>query len=591
MSGLGVQTHQPYANFGPQIGFVLSPGSHKTSIRGGAGVYYESDVFNNSGNSRPASITADGPYFNYGVANAGGSSIFLPGLGAVTSAPDGTSVSTILSESIFNAAPEVNAIKAEYQAKVKGSLGPNSSYIGTGGGLFANSIYGGPYVSPYSIQFNGGAQHEFGAGILVSADFVHNATLKIPLSVDVNHDGAARTLNITAAKNAIANTLTYCNVASIDAAIQLCSPSASGGNPAPTPFPATIATFAANGLDSGSEYFGGASASAYGATPDTGAAFPGTNPNVGEGLFILPEGRSKYDALQIVVQEQKSHPLPGLDTSNLQVSYSLSRIESATAGNNPADQFFGGARPYDNDAPTKYIGRNPLDHTNELSFGGSVGVKYGAQIGLIGHFFSAPPTTLFLDATAGNTAQIFMTDPLGDGIVGANLVPGTGPGAYMHQIKGSSLNQLINNYNTSQAGTPTPAGIALVSAGLMTSNELVGLGAVQQKIALQPENHPMNNPAFRSLDFNASYPIKSSRFMKGVSITPGIAMYNAFNMDNLGVQSGILLNTADAGPTALGYVNSSDSGAEANNLRTTRNSGTFDQGGPRTTEFQLMINF
>jgi len=583
--GLGGKTHQPYANFGPQLGFVYSPGSRKTSIRGGAGIYFESDVFNNTGNARSEVIQANGPYFAYGLAFGGGSSIDLPGLGAVTQAPDGTLVSTILSETIYNAAPELNAIKAAYQTKVKNALTPNSSYIGTGGGLFANNIYAEPYVSPYSIQLNAGVQHEFRPGTVLSVDYVHNGTRKVPLSVDVNHDGAARTLNTAAAANAIATTLAYCNAASIDAAIAPngCAPSASGGNPAPPPFAATIGNFASNGLDSGAVVFGGVSASTYGATPATGAAFPGTNPNVGEGLFILPQGRSNYDALQAVFQVQKAHPLPGLDNSNLQASYSLSRITSSTG----TDQFFGGSRPFDNDNPNGYMGRTNLDHTDELSFGGSVDVKYGLQLGVIGHFYSAPPTTLTLDNTSGNTAQIFTTDINGDGL-GGDLLPGYKPGSYMHQIKGTGLNQAIATFNSSYAGTLTPAGQALVTAGLFTAAELQTAGAVVQPIAAQPENNPIPNPAFRSFDFNASYPIKI-KWLEGVSITPGVAMYNAFNMANFANQNGILLNSSDAGP--LGYINSSNTTTETNALRTTRNSGTFDQGGPRTTEFQLIVKF
>lgn len=583
--GLGGKTHQPYANFGPQFGFVYSPGTRKTSIRGGAGVYFESDVFNNTGNARSEVIQANGPYFAYGLAFGGGSSIDLPGLGAVTQAPDGTPVSTILSETIYNAAPELNAIKAAYQMKVKNALTPNSSYIGTGGGLFANNIYAEPYVSPYSIQLNAGVQHEFRPGVVLSVDYVHNGTRKVPLSVDVNHDGAARTLNTAAAANAIATTLTYCNAASIDIAVgpNGCAPSGSGGNPAPPPFAATIGTFASNGLDSGAVVFGGVSASTYGATPATGAAFPGTNPNVGEGLFILPQGRSNYDALQAVFQVQKAHPLPGIDNSNLQASYSLSRITSSTG----TDQFFGGTRPFDNDNPNGYMGRTNLDHTDELSFGGSVDVKYGLQLGVIGHFYSAPPTTLTLDNTSGNTAQIFTSDINGDGL-GGDLLPGYKPGSYMHQIKGTGLNQAIATFNSSYAYTLTPAGQALVTAGLFTAAELQTAGAVVQPIAAQPENNPIPNPAFRSFDFNASYPIKI-KWLEGVSITPGVAMYNAFNMANYTNQNGILLNSSDAGP--LGYINSSNTTTETNALRTTRNSGTFDQGGPRTTEFQLIVKF
>ncbi len=583
--GLGKRTHQPYGDFGPQLGFVFSPGSHRTSIRGGMGIYYESDVFNNTGNARTEVIQANGPYFAYGLAFQGGSSIALPGGGVVTQAPDGTPVSTILSESIYNAAPELNAIKAAYQAKVKNALTPNSSYIGTGGGLFANNIYGAPYLAPYSIQINGGVQHELKPGLLLSADYVHNATLKIPISVDVNHDGAARTLNTAAAQNAIASAVSAyptCPQGYTAAAINC---AISNG--------ATIQKFASAGLDSGAVVFGGNSASAYGATPATGAAFPGTNPNVGEGLFILPEGRSGYDALQVVLQQQKAHPFPGIEDSNLQVSYTLSRIVTATSGGNNADQFFSGARPYDNDNPNLYMGRSNIDHTNELSFGGSVGIKYGVTIGLIGHFFSAPPSTLTLDNLAGNTGQIFTTDVNGDGL-GGDLIPGTNPGAYMHSVKGRGLNALINHYNATQAGTPTPAGQALIAAGLMTQSQLTALGGVQQPIALQPENNPINNPAFRSFDFNASYPFHLKFLGDGVSIIPGAAMYNVFNMSNYGNQSGTLLNVADAAPSPtppVGYANTTNVESEENNLRVTRNSGTFDQGGPRTTEFQLMFKF
>ncbi len=577
--GLGKKTHQPYKDFGPQAGFVFSPGSHKLSIRGGIGIFYESSVFNNTTNARTGSIQTPIAALNYGLAFKGASSIALPGYGIVTTAPDGTSVKTILNESIAQAAPEVNAIKTAYQAKVKNVASTNPSYVGTANGLYANSLYAAPYDNPYAIQFNGGFQQEIAKGLLFSADYVHSGTLKLPLSVDVNHNGAARTLNTAAAQNAIATTVAgykACpqgyGAASINCAI------ANG---------AAIQDFAGNGLDSGSVFLGNQSASANGLTPNTGAAFPGSNPNVGTGKFIFPVGRSGYDALQVVLQEQKSHPLPGLISSNFQVSYNLSRIVTS-AGGASADQFFAGAVPWDNDDPNRFLGRSNLDHTNELSFGGSVAVKYGIQVGAIGHFFSAPPATLTLDTGGSAQAQIFITDVNGDGYTSGAIVPGTNPGYYEHQIKGGSLNQLISNYNATQAGTLTPAGQALVSAGLFTSAQLAALGAVKETLAPAPTS-PLNNPMLRTFDMNLTYPIKFTKFREGLQITPGVAMYNVFNMSNFGQFGGVLLNTADAGTS--GYLNGPNDQPTLNSIRTSRNSGTFDQGGPRTTEFQLKVNF
>ncbi|SEG17345.1 Carboxypeptidase regulatory-like domain-containing protein [Bryocella elongata] len=584
---IGYKTHQPYANFSPQLGFVFSPGDHKTSVRGGIGLYYESDVFNNTGNARPGVITANGPYFGYAYVPAKSSSIALPGYGTISTAPDGTPISTITTESIYHAAPELNAIKAEYQAKVKGSLSANGSYVGTGNGLYANSLYAGPYKSPYSIQFNGGVQHEFARGIVLSVDYVHNATLKIPISVDVNSNGAARTLNTAAAKNAIAATLTACGVATIAQAIAACP----GLHTDPTTGAvsgATITDFAGNGLDSGTNYLQNFSAAADGLTPATGAAFPGINPNVGTGLFILPVGRSGYDALQMLFQEQKAHPLPGIVTSNISIAYTLSRIVTGNKGTNAADQFFAGAGAWDNDDPNRYLGRSNLDHTNELSFGGTLGLKYGLQVGVVSHFYSAPPSTLTLDTLAGNTAQIFQTDVDGDGTIG-DLAPGTNPGAYMHQVHHGNINKFIAQYNSVHANQLTPAGQALVSAGLLTQGQLLALGGVQQPIAPQAVDVPIDNAAFRYFDFNASYPIKFSKFHEGLSLVPGVVMYNVFNMSNFGAINGTLLNQADAG--IAGYVNGPNNLATQNPLRINRNSGTFDQGGPRTTEFQLKLNF
>lgn len=587
---IGYKTHQPYANFGPQAGFVISPGSHRLSVRGGGGIYYESNVFNDAGNARTAIIQTPGPFNNVGYLGYGSSSVELPGYGNVSSfdpttggpcvaGASCTSVSAVSQEAIGVAAPQLNALRTYYQAQIQGKTSANPDYIGGGDGLDVNNVYAGPYLTPYSIQLNGGVQFEIKKGLIFSADYIHNATLKLPLSVDANHDGAARTLNTKAANNAVGNTIGQCGAANLTAAIQFCP-----GIHGPGGGGARITDFAANGLDSGTVYLDGYAAPAFGYSVDTGAAFPGDNPNVGQGLFIMPVGRSGYDALDLVLQQQNKHPLPGIENSNLQISYTLSRVVSSTS---TPDQFFEGSRPFDNDNPNLYIGRNSLDHTNQLNFGGDVRMKYGLDVALIGHFYSAPPSNLVLDTLAGTQGQIFMTDVNGDGLSG-DLVPGTNPGTYMHRYNNGNINKLISSYNQTSAGQLTPAGQALVSAGIFTASQLTEIGAAQQPIAPAPSN-ALQNAAFRTFDLSGRYPITLNRVHEGLSIVPGFAMYNIFNMSNFGNVPPTLLNASDAG--SEGFINGPTSQQVLNTNRITRGAGTFDQGGPRSTEFQLSVTF
>ena len=283
--------------------------------------------------------------------------------------------------------------------------------------------------------------------------------------------------------------------------------------------------------------------------------------------------------------------------SNLQVSYSLSRIVSTAnpainAGNTGVgDQFF--ASPsYDTDHPTLYIGRSGLDHTHAISFGGSATLKYGAQLGIIGHFFSAAPADLNLDnsGTAGSpVAGIFQSDVTGDGTIG-DLVPGTNPGYFMHQYNGRNLNQLISRYNTTQAGRLTPAGNALVQAGLFTGSQLAALQATQQPIEPLEEARGPENGFYRNLDVNLSYPIPLSRLREGMSLVPAIAFYNVGNFSNFkNYENGTLANTTTG--SSSGLLNGPNSFLDHDQNRVQRGSGTSDIGGPRSAEFQLKLNF
>ncbi len=584
-SDFNTPVHQPYADFNPQIGLNYGLPGGKTVLRAAFGIFHEGDVFNNTTNARTG-LLASGPFFaDETICGTGqlrqpdGTIINSATVGGVTQ-----TISQICRGSVAAARPYALVLQSEYQQNsAANSSSQNGGYIGVTGN--ASGLYAPTYRTPYAEQWNFGIQRELFKGGTIAADYVHNSTLKIAQGQDINHVGAARYLNTTAAQNAIAKTVSAfptCpqgfGAASINCAI------ANG---------ATIDSFAQSGLDSGNQFLSGNSPTYEGYTVNTGAAFPGLNPNLGSGNVLLPIGRSGYDALQVVFREQTSRPIPGIERSNFQVSYNLSRIVSSSAGG--SDQFFSN-NSFDNDDPNAYIGRASLDRKHEVSFGGSFITKYGPEIGLIGHFFSAQPANLTLDASDPNS-EIFTSDVTGDGTVG-DLVPGTLPGDYMHRVKPGTLGSFIQSYNSTYAGQLSPAGKALVNAGLFSQGQLSALGGVLQTLPTLPQASALAQPAFRQVDATFGYPIRFGHYVHALGesamLTPRIAFYNVGNFANFGGSSGnpnVAPYNGDLGVQAAGYLNGPNSTVVTNPYRVTRQSGTYNQGAPRTTEFQLRLEF
>jgi len=611
--GLGNRVKNPDNNYGPQFGFAWDPAKNgKTVIRGGAGLYYENYIFNNTLFDRPNKL-AKGLFFGDGILNC-----FSPGTtpGSVgfsfTPTDTVTSVNGVdlglgvCQQPLSVAAPLVAMLQQEYQAAVA-AAGPQSNGNFVGNDLTLNTHVVGPAFDPNfrtarSYQMNLGFQRQIGKGVL-SVDYVRNVSLHFQEAVDVNHVGDSRYLNTAAALNAISLTTgtSVTDAASAQAAVDAYI----GANPG-----ASINDFASNGLDSGLAFSSavgttGSPASAlfnfttdapY--TPDTAAAFAGVNKNLGVGEFNFPIGRSVYDGLQSSYKQQVSNPMRGLTGLDLTISYTLSRFK----GTGGSDQNFS-PLAWDFRNPTGFFGPTALDRTHQFKFGVTFDVAHrGPRFSVIGNFASPAPTTLQLASPGGTTGtgEIFRSDLTGDGTV-EDLFPINGgtvgqPGQFMRGVNASSMTQAISKWNTNQAGTPTPAGQALIDSGLFRLDQLQALGGVKQLLAAPPPGQA-GNSIYKEVSTVLSWPI---RIKERFTLEPSISAFNVFNFANFGRLTGFL-NTPDpntgfgAGGSVTGTLSSHKGNnptiADLNSVRTGTGSGVFAVGASRQVEFGLRLTF
>ena len=251
-------------------------------------------------------------------------------------------------------------------ATLAAGLAANGAYIGNTLAAATNfdgiNLFAPNYQSPRSVQMNIGFEKQLGKGVVWNVDYLRNVGTHTLLGIDVSHVGDVRFFNKANAQAAIATTLANCGAASVTQAITLCpnNPSATP-NPGYTPRPATIAVFASNGLDSGTNFCGGGPCD----LTAPGAAFPGQNQGLGSNQMLLSAGRSLYNAIQTSLRANVRNPFKGVKALNWQISYSLSRYDGSAL-----DSDFINAAPANN-RPTASLGPNGLDRTHQLSFGGT----------------------------------------------------------------------------------------------------------------------------------------------------------------------------------------------------------------------------
>ncbi|HET8966421.1 MAG TPA: TonB-dependent receptor [Candidatus Acidoferrum sp.] len=555
---------------GPQVGFAWNVrGDGKTIIRGGGGIYYETNIFNNIlfdrtvnlppglGNATPL-VGVGGSKFL--ISPIDGSSIFNPSTDCIGAQPGTPSPNSCLGAALGIAIPFVVAAENTYIAQ-SAQLAANWPVPGTppqfnlDKGVVSGSILDPNYKSPYGAQINIGVQRQIKPGLVLSVDYLMNRGVHFNMVVDRNRIGAANTLNVGLANSAIAATLSQCGVTTIQAGIAANCPGGSDPDTAITGRRLTIDDFADNGVS--------------GACPGfDGCAFGGNNINFRQMSVLEPSGESRYQALQAQLTGRLGSwgPFRNVTTN---VAYALSRFKSTAI-----DQDFLSAS-INNDVPTQYYGPAGEDRLHQLGVSLIMDLPAHFRFATTSYFRTNGPSNVLLSAN-GTNADIFTSDLNGDGTVGDPL-PGTNRGSFDRDFGVAGLNKLIARYDANFAGTLTPAGQALVDSGLFTSDQLVALGAVAQSVDPVPANQK-DNPLFYTTDVRLSWVWK---VRERLSIEPSVDCFNIFNKTNT---EGPLDGTLSGAPGTI-------SGTTSYFTRVGAGSGSFSSGQPRAFQFGIRVSF
>ena len=576
--GLSRSNRRDKNNFAPQLGVAWDPaGSGKWVIRAGAGIFCDPNLFGSTAYERaemiPPGISLAWsilPFQRVIDPNTGGVIFDMVGASPEATVTPGVNWVSGCSDPRFSGGQcplgtpgLIDAIFSAWKAYTDASQeasthfpsGPTQFEITRG----VQNLFDPDYKTPYSFHLNFGIQRELRSGLVLSVDYLRILGLHSLLRRDWNRVGAADTLNIANARTAIDlvhNTLGCpAGPAGVNCAL------AAGAN---------IELYAAYGL--------GRSEAASPTNPNP-FAFPGLNPQFNAMNIYGMQGRSTYDALQVAMRGRLPDIGKALTDWNIVASYSLGRLTGTSE-----DQAVFSLHPaVDNDHLLSFSGPCALDRTHIMSMGSVFVIPRGIHLNSIWRFSTALPQSVFVPQVSGSAAEIFYTDFNGDGTYGDPL-PGTLRGSFGRDTgNAAALNRLIDSYNSKQAGQPTPAGKALVNAGLFSEAQLKALGAVSPQAVRAPEAQ-VNLDSFITTDVRITRPFK----LRGERITvePALEIFNLFNIANYDLPGNKLGATLTG---ATGSINGTTAADRPN--RAGFGSGSFALGIPRAWQLALRISF
>ena len=147
-----------------------------------------------------------------------------------------------------------------------------------------------------------------------------------------------------------------------------------------------------------------------------------------------------------------------------------------------------------------------------------------------------------IEVPGSGPGAIFQTDFTGDGTT-QDPLPGTLNGAFGSQVNGSTINQLLTQYNNNYGNQATPAGQVLIQNGLFTLAQLQQLGAVAPCVAGGSINSPNCTLQFappsqvsmgnlRDFDLKLAWTYKIEAYSHTIAFQPSVGFFNLFNLAN-----------------------------------------------------------